>query len=403
MPRYIYTAKPEPNKTAHGDLEAESEQDAINKLTRMGYFPISVEAESSSFLEKPQFLSFRKISNKDIVLFTRQLSSLIESGINILTGLNIIYNQTENKYFKVVLYDVVSKIKDGRPLSESLAQHPGIFSNLYTSMIRSGETGGTLEPTLKRMADFMEKEEEFRNSVRAALTYPIFVFCVGVLTVIVLLGFVIPRLVSMFEDMGQSLPLPTRILINLSASLRSYWWLIITCIGIIVFILRRVYATQQGRLFFDKLKLRLIIFGNIILKTEISRFMRTLSLLLSSGITIVYALDLSSSVVQNQVLSEQIQKFKERINQGANLSSCLKDSKLFPVLVTNILSIAEETGTLEKSLLRVADDYEREIDRSLKELSRLLEPIIILLVGLIVGFIVLSMLLPIFQINLMAR
>lgn len=402
MPRFIYTAKSAPTKTVQGDIEAESEQDAINKLNKMGYFPISVKAEDLS-LEKQGIWRFWKISSKDIVLFTRQLSTLIESGVNILNALHIMSNQTPNKYLKAILNDVTSKIEDGKSLSEGLSVHPHLFSGLYTSMIRSGEAGGNIDQALKRLADFLEKEEEFKNSIRAALTYPSFILAVSTLTVIILLGFVIPRLVSMFQDLGQILPLPTKILINLSGFLRGYWWLILAIISVSIFLLQRLYRSPQGKVWLDRFKLNLAIWGKIILKTEVSRLMRTLSLLLSSGITIITSLDISISILENQILKLEVQKFKDQIAGGASLSKCLTDSKLFPVFVTNIVTIGEETGTLERSLMRIADDYEREVDRTLKALTRLLEPVIILVMGLIVGFIVLSMLLPIFQINLIVR
>lgn len=403
MPRYNYTVKSQPYKTLQGDIEADSEQDAINKLTRMGYFPISLDAQDLSLAQRQGVLSFRKISKRDITLFTSQLSSLIESGVNILNGLNIISGQTQNKYFKAILNDVISKIKDGRPLSESLAAYPKLFPSLYTSMMRSGEAGGTLDQTLKRLANFLEKDEEFKNSIKAALTYPLFVLIIGILTVIVLIGFVIPRLITMFSDLGQLLPLPTRILIWVSDFLRSYWWLIVAIFAIATFFLRRLYRSPEGRIFWDGLKLKVPVWGQIILKTEISRLSRTLSLLLSSGVTIVYSFDIATSVIENQILKLQLQEFKEKISAGASLSGCLRDSKTFPDFVTNIITVGEETGTLEKSLMRIADDYEKDVDRSLKSLSRLIEPVIILVMGLIVGFIVLSMLLPIFQIDLIAR
>lgn len=402
MLRYAYTAKINPQKTIRGDIEAESEQEAINKLTKLGYFPISIEVEKLS-LDKKDILHFRRISSKDIALFTSQLSNLIESGVNIISALRIIANQNTNKYLKIIINDIIGKIEGGRPLSESLGFYPTLFSNLYTAMIHSGEIGGNLEEALKHLAAFLEKEYEFKNSVRAALTYPLFVFVIGALTVIILIAFVIPRLVSMFEGMGQILPLPTRVLISLSAFLQNYWWLIAALIFISVFLLRRTYLNAQGRLFWDRLKLKPAIGGEITLKTEISRFMRTLSLLLSSGMPIIYSLDISTSVVQNQVLVLTMQKFKDQISKGASFSSCLQDSKLFPSFVTNIVRVGEESGTLEKSLMRIADNYERDVDSALKTLTRLLEPVIILVIGLIVGFIVLAMLLPIFQINIIVR
>ena len=402
MPRFIYTAKTQDHQTIQADIYAESEQDAINKLTKIGYFPISIKVEDLT-LEKEGIRRFWKIPRKDIVQFSRQLSSLIESGVNVLNSLNIISEQIPNKYLKAIIRDVANKIKDGQSLSESLATYPHLFSNLYTSLVRSGEVGGNLEIALKRVADFLEKEEEFRDSVRQALAYPVFVFIVSVLTVIILLGFVIPRLVSMFEDMGQILPLSTQLLISISAILRAYWWLILALIFISVFLLRRFYQRPKGKLFLDRLKLKLPILGDIILKTQESRLMRTLSLLLSGATPVVYALEVSISTVENQILRQELQAFKEEIANGLSFSKCLSNSKLFSPFITNMVTVGEESGTLEKSLMRIADDYEREVDRKLKTFTRLLEPTIILVMGLIVGFIVLSMLLPIFQINLIVQ
>ena len=402
MPKFTYIAKSRPGETIQGDIEAESEQEVIDKLTKIGYFPISVQTEDLS-LSRQGIFRLRKISSRDTVVFTRQLSSLIESGVNILNSLNIIAGQSSNKYLKAVVSDIVSKIKDGKSLSDSLALHPHIFSNLFISMIHSGEIGGNLEQALKRLADFMEKEEEFKNSIRVALTYPAFILIVGILTVTILLGFVIPRLATMFEDMGQILPLPTRILIGFSDMLRAYGWLMLIIIATSVFLARRLYRSPHGRIVWDNFKLKRAIWGELVLKTELSRLMRTLSLLLSSGMPIIYSLDISMSVLENQVLKLQVQKFKDQIAAGLSFSSCIKNSPLFPELVSSIVAVGEETGTLERSLMRLADDYEKEVDRTLKTLTRLLEPVVILIMGLIVGFIVLSMLLPIFQINLIVR
>lgn len=402
MPRYVYAAKDQPQKTIHGDIEAESEHDAINKLTQLGYFPVSVEEEGLS-LERKTTFSFRKVTNKEVSFFTTQLSNLLESGVNLINALSIISNQTPNKYLKNVINDIIRNIEGGASLSESLKAHPGLFSNLYTSLVHSGEAGGSLDEALRRLAIFLEKEEEFRNSVSAALVYPFFIFLVSALTILILLGFVIPRLVLMFKDMGQALPLPTIVLISLSGFLRSFWWLIILLVFISVFLLRRVLLSPQGRFRWDRLKLKLAILGQVILKTEISRLMRTLSLLLSSGLPVLYSLEISLSVLENRFLSSEVEKFKEEISKGASFSSCLKDSKLFPAFVTNIVTVGEEGGGLEKALMRIADNYEKDVDRSLKALTRLLEPLIILIMGLIVGFIVLSMLLPIFQMNLIVR
>lgn len=403
MPTFVYTAKLKPKEIIQGNIDAESEADALNKIARMGYFPLSVGLKDASTVN-PKALSFKKrIRKKDIVLFTRQLSSLVESGVNLLNSLNIVANQTPSRNLKSAINDIAEKIKNGRSLSESLSAYPNIFPNLYTAIILSGEVGGNLEQALSRLADFLEKEDEFRNSVRSSLIYPSFIFFVGTITVVILLYFVIPRLVSMFSDMGQILPLPTRILIGVSASLQKYGWLILSLSAVLIFLFQRLRVKPQGRLWLDRVKLRFPLFRDIILKTEMSRMSRTLMLLLSGGIPMLQSLNIVISILENQVLKSEVGKFKDQIASGSSFSRCLKESKIFPAFVTNIVTIGEETGALEKSFLRISESYEKEVDRALKTLTQLLEPLIILLMGIIVGFIVLSMLLPIFQMNLIVR
>jgi len=403
MSLYTYTAKSGPNKILKGSIEAESQQQAINKLTQLGLFPLSVVNEQLSLSGQGRSRRAPKISNKDLVQFTRQLSTLIDSGVNIVDALNIVTSQINNKYFKLILKDISGKLKDGKPLSEGMGLYPKLFPGVYTAMVRIGEISGGLNSSLKNLADFMEKEEEFKNSLISSLTYPFFVLFVGVLTVVVLLMFVIPRLVSMFDDMGQALPLPTKILINTSGFLRQYWWLIIIILAGSGFMWKRAKRNPQARMAIDGFKLKLVLFGQIILKTEIGRLMRTLSLLLSSGVSIIPSLEISEMSLGNEVLRADVSKFKGEISNGASFSGVLGSSKHFPQFVTNIVAVGEETGSLGKSLMRIADDYEKDVDRMLKALTRLSEPIIILAMGVIVGFIVMSMLLPIFQINLTAQ
>ncbi len=402
MPRYTYLAKINPQKNIQGEIEAETEQEAINKLLGLGYFPISISSKILS-LEKQGMLSLQRVSRKDISAFTRQLSTLIDSGINITNSLNMIAKQATNKFLKIILNDINAKIKDGKSLSESLESYPKLFPGLYSATIRTGEASGNLNETLKRLSGFLERQEEFKDSIRAALTYPFFILVVSALTICVLLMFVVPRLVSMFEDMGQVLPLPTRILINSSAFLKSYGWIIIAVIIAAAFLLRRLYLSPQGKILFDRLKLKTLFAGKIVLKTEISRMMRTLSLLLSSGVPITSSLEISVTVVENQILKAEILKFKEGISAGSSFSDSLKVSPFFPEFVTNIIAVGEETGRLDQAMQRIADDYEKELEKSLNAMTRMLEPVIILIMGLVVGFIVLSMLLPIFQINLIAK
>lgn len=402
MARFIYTAKSKPKEKIKGFVEAESEQDAVNKISRKGYFPLSIKS-AEDFYNRKSFFSFKRIPQKEIVLFTRQLSGLIAAGVNIINSLNIIYKQTSNRYFKLKLNDVINRIKDGKPFSESLSSQNSLFSDLYCSMMRTGEASGNLKEILNRLSGFLEKEDDFRNTILAALTYPFFVLGVGILTVLVLMIFVVPGLITMFKDMGQVLPLPTRILIVISDFLRNYILFLVVLIIAAVFLLKKIYRSPQGRLSLDKFKLKISILGQIILKTEISRLTRSLSLLISSGIPITLALEISTSSLGNKVLITETEKFKEQIKNGASFSYTLENSKIFPEFVRQIIIIGEETGSLDKSLASIAEEYEKEVDRSLKTFARLLEPIIILVIGLVVGFIVLSMLLPIFEINFLVR
>jgi type II secretory pathway component PulF len=402
MARYNYIAKSEPSKTVEGKIEADSPQDAVQKIAKLGLFPVSVAAESSAAQDK-KFWPFGRVRKKEIVLFTNQLATLVGSGVNIIKSLNLATEQVTGRYLKATLIACTERVKDGKALSESLGEYPDVFNSIYTSMIRSGEASGNIEEALKRLSGHLEKEEEFRDTLRQAMVYPAFIFTVSALTILVLLGFVIPRLVSMFGDMGQALPLPTKVLIAVSSGLRSYWWVIPILVFMSVFIWQRMKLTAQGRGTIDNLKIKFPIFGQVILKAEISRFMRTLSLLVAGGMPITPALDVAVSALENQILRQEASKFKDAINEGKTLSEAFRSSKLFPEFTVNIVSIGEETGSLEKAFLRVAQDYEKEVDAVLKNVARLIEPVIILVMGLIVCFIVLSMLLPIFQINLIVR
>lgn len=404
MPRYNYTAKISPQKVINAKIEAESEPDAINRITALGYFPVSITPEVGGYqTEERRSRYFWKSSHKDVVILTRQLASLVDSGVNILNGITIIQSQLGNKYLKSVLFDILGKLKDGRSLSDSLSHYPDLFSPLYCAMVRTGEASGSLNNTFKRLADFLEKKQEFRASFIASLVYPAFILSVGILTTAVLLIFVIPKFMFMFEDLGQVLPLPTRVLIGISNFLRSSWITVLLGIALLIFSFRRFSHTSAGKQLWDEFKLKIMFLGRLILKSQISGFCRTLSLLLSSGIPITPSLEISLSVIDNEVLKSEAGHFRELISNGASLSGAFKNSKFFPDFVISIVSTGEETGNLDRALLRIADDYEKEVDRIVSTMMRLLEPVIILVMGLIVGFIVLSMLLPIFEINLVVR
>lgn len=404
MPNFFYRAKTSPHKIIEGSIEAESQAQAVNKLIKQGYFPISVEeVVKESFSCRQRTFFFKKVSARDLHIFTHQLSSLIGSGLTLLSALNTIISQTQNRYLKSVLSDVISKIKDGRSFFEALSNWPNVFSHLFVAMVKSAEIGGNLDEVLKRLEDYSSKEQELRANIREALVYPFFIAVISIFTILILLGFVIPRLTIMFKEMGEVLPLPTRMLIATSGFLKNYGWLILVIIFVIIFIFMRRLKSPESRFVLDRLKLKFPLLGRIIQKIEISRFSRTLSTLLFSGVPVVPALEITQGVVNNVILREEIKGFQDKIREGANFSNVIKSSPYFPVFMTNIISVGEEAGALEGSFLRIADEYTQEAENTLKTLTKLLEPTVILIMGLIVGFIVISMLLPIFQINLIVR
>ena len=406
MRKFLYKARDRGRRMVDGRLEAETEQEALAKLGEMGYFPLSIEREEA--LPQGQALPrslrlFTRIRRRDVTLLTRQLADLLESGLTLMRALDVLREHTENPRLREVLAELASQIRDGSSLSESLALFPRIFSPLYVSMVRSGEVGGMLEGVLARLADFSEKEEEVYVKVRSALAYPALILFVGMGTVAVLLIFVIPKLVSLFQEVGQTLPLPTRILIELSRWLTGYWWLALLIAVFGVFLVRRGTRSPGGRLAIDRTKLHLPVWGSLIKKVEIARFARSLATLLSHGVPILQAMQVVVQATRNELLRGELQQIGEQLKGGGTLSHGMGRARLFPALVSQMVAVGEEAGTLARSLFKIADTYERETDRVIRLMTSLVEPVMILIVGALVGFIVISMLLPIFQIDLLAR
>ncbi|HAH21688.1 MAG: hypothetical protein A2Y00_06655 [Omnitrophica WOR_2 bacterium GWF2_43_52] len=401
MPKFIYEAKKGPQEKVTGMLEAKSQSQAIALIEERGLFPVSVEElrEKSSALGS---LTLKRVSVSDTTLFTRQFSNLIEAGLTISEALKILIQQTTNPALKSIINSISDQIKDGATLSEAFSRYPKQFSQFYCAVVRAGELSGALETVLSRLADFGEQEEKIRSDIIASLAYPALIASVGLLTIYALLSFVVPKITSMFEEMGQALPLATQILIGVSAVFHGYWWLMLLAGATLFFIFKRVKSAEE-KLFWDKLMLRVPVVGAIIQKSEMAHFVRTLSLLFESGVAILVALEAVSNTVMNHAIKSEIKKIAQDIKDGVSLSAAMKKSFYFPAYVANIISVGEEAGTLEKSLKRIAVSYEQEISRLMRTLTSLLEPVMILIMGLIVAFIVVSMLLPIFQINLMAR
>lgn len=405
MARFIYRAKRGPKEEVTGFIEAVNKNAALHKLTAMGLFPVSVEQEEAeeAVLKKPLFLRFRKIAIRDLSVFTRQLSDLLEAGLPLVRALAVLEKQTENSFLKTIIADLRSSVQDGNPLSDSLQKHPRVFSSLYISMVRSGETGGSLENVLLRLAEFQESQEELNATVRRAMAYPALMGFVGVVTIFVLITFVIPKIVSMFQDLNQMLPLPTVILLNISHFIRDFWWILAGACLLVYFVYARTARTREGKLFIDRLKLSFPLMGQLILRAEIARFARTLSTLLNNGVPILESLTVVINIMGNEILKEDARLAQREVRGGTSLASGLGKGSYFPAFVNNMIAVGEESGALEKALIKVAISYEREVDRQVQVMTALLEPLMILTMGLVIGFIVIAMLLPIFELSFIAR
>ncbi len=402
MPRFIYQAKKEPGNLVKGVMEAGTKQAAIASLSQKGLFllEISEKSETSGSKLKFDFIS-KRITSRQISIFTRQLSDLLQSGLTVVKALDTLSQQTENRKLQQIIKEISEAVKKGKSFSEGLASYPDVFSHLYVSMVRSGEVGGTLENILEHLAEFTEKEDELKAKISSALIYPGLIALVGIATIIVILTFVVPKLVTLFEDLNQSLPLSTRILVALSDSIRRYWWLLSAAGLSAFFVIRKGLKSQKWKIALDKLKLRLPVIGRVVRKGEIARLERTLGTLLTNGVPVLRAMKVVLESIDNMALKAEVEKIYKDVAQGSSFASSMKKRNVFPLFVTNMIAVGEEGGSFERSLLRIADVYEREVDRDIKILTSMLEPAMILVLGIIVGVMVISMLLPVFQLNLM--
>ena len=345
-----------------------------------------------------------KVKSRDMDTFTRQLASLIKSSIPMLQALALIAQQTESKVLEGVVSDLARKIKDGRILSEAMTAYPGIFDKFYLNMVKSGERSGTMDQVLYRIAEHREKETELRQKIQAAMAYPVLVICVGTATIFIMLTYFLPRLTLVFGGMNQTLPLPTRILMALSGFMSRYWYIFVVAFGCACAVFGRVKHGSKKKILFDMIKLHLPFARRFTRDAEVARFARSLGILLKNGLSVHESLELAADTLDNDAMKESIGRAgKSIIDQGLSLSESFDRTKIFPIFTINMISVGEESGRLVEALDEIATVYEREVDQSIKIMSSLLEPILILAVGAIVGFIVFAMLLPVFNIGIAGR
>lgn len=334
-----------------------------------------------------------------ITAATRQLGTLLGAGIPLAESLRAIIEQAETRRYETLFRELRERITQGASLGDALAEHPAYFSELYVNMVRAGEATGRVDQVLKRLAEFMQRQRELQRKVVSAMTYPLMMIGLGILVVSILMTAVVPRITSMLEDMRQAIPLPTRILIAISNGFKEYWWVGCLVIAGVSFTIERIYRTPKGRLFFDRIKLRIPLLGDLIRKAAVARFTRTLSTLLGSGVAAVQSLEVTRNVVGNQVIADATDHVRIRILEGTDIATPLKQTGVFPPVVGYMVAVGEKSGELEQMLDRVADAYDEEIEVVTQRLTTVLEPIMIVFLAVVVGYIVYSIILPILQVS----
>ncbi len=401
---FHYKAKMKNAQTVLGQIEAQNREQAVEKINQQGLVAVFVEEHNAAGAKVSQKqLRPKKISAKQLYLFSRQLSNLIKSGIPILRTLELIGEQMRNPYFKGVVENIYDEVKDGKSFSDSLGQYPGIFSNFYATMIKAGEESGNLKAMIADVAEYLQAQEELASKVRMAMAYPIFMGLFGLGTVIFILTYVMPNITSIFVNFNQALPLPTQIVMAISAFLiHNGLWMLVGA-SVIFALIKQWDRTKEGRLYKSQVLLGLPFLGPFILKVELARFCRTLQLLLKSGIPIVRAMQLSTPVVGSEVIARELRKCQDDLLAGSSLGASFKSLHIVPSLLGDLIVVGEESGSLSVTLNDIAESYEQDTNEFIKLLTTLLEPAMILAVGSVIGIIVIAMLLPIFQLDIFAR
>ena len=397
MSNYQYKARDGEGKVVAGVMESSSEDKLAEKLRGMGYMPTQIK-EALPEINLEQFSErFKRIKPEDIILFSVQLSNMIDAGLTLISSLNIIANQIENKKLRGIVGEMKRDVEGGAAFSEALAKHPKTFSKLFIDMVRAGEISGKLNIVLSRLAIYVEQQEDLRQQVKNALFYPMILVITGIIVVILIVSFVLPQFVEIFNKAEVPLPLPTQIFYGFGLAIKKFWYLIILALWAIVQAVKMYARTGKGRLQFDKLKLNFPVTGILTRKLIISRFSRTLATLVDSGVPILHSLDIVRGVVGNQIIGDVIQKARDGVEQGEHIEKELKKSGEFPPDVVQMIAVGEETGKLGHMLYKISGFYDNAVGYSLKKLIALIEPVFIIVLGVLVGFIMASMLLPMFD------
>jgi len=402
MKTFFYKAKNGPEEIVEGYMKAASSDDVVAQLSAKGYVAILVEENAASAGgDSRSFLRHLfGIKQKEIISFTRQMGTLLRSGVPMLRALSILAQQTSDKYFHEIILDIADKTKNGQAFSDSLKKYQKLFSYFYISMIKTGEENGTLDKSLKRIAKYYTKQAQIASKVRAALVYPLVILVMGILTIVFVFTNVMPRIIPLLLNLNTALPFPTRALISMSAFMRSNWLPMAVIFAIFVLIYKKALSESAFRGYLSAFKLKIPVFGTLVYKTELARFTRAIETSLQNGIPIVSAISISLPIISEEALTSRLSNSVKGLEVGETLSNTLKKSGVFPLFALNLMNVGEESGNITESLSEIAESFETECEETIDVLVTLLEPMMIIFIGLIVGFIVSAVLLPIFQLNM---
>jgi type IV pilus assembly protein PilC len=394
MPAFTYTARALNGDLRTATIDAPSRDEVVAQLRRQRLNVVKID-EAAQAANKRK--SSGKISMRDVVIFTRQFSTMINAGLPLVQALDILAKQSENKALKDVTRAVVFDVESGHTVADALRKHPKAFTDLYVNMVAAGEAGGILDTILMRLATFLEKNDALVRKVKGAMIYPGVIMSVAAIAIVVLLLFVIPVFEKMFESVGMPLPLPTRVVISMSRFLQSFWWLVIGGFMGAGWSLKKYYATSDGKLAIDRLMLKMPVLGDVLRKSAVSRFTRTLGTLIGSGVSILDGLEITAKTAGNRVIQDAIMESRASIAGGETISAPLQKSQVFPPMVISMIAVGEQTGGLDEMLSKIADFYDEEVDAAVSGLLSLMEPVMIVFLGVVVGGMVVAMYLPIFD------
>ena len=396
MPVYLWKGKDRHNKNKKGEMEAPSEDVVRSELARRKITSAKIKKKPKDLFENVSFMQ-PKVKGSDIIIFCRQFSTMIDAGLPIIQCLDILYAQNDNKTFKKMLKDVKSNVESGQTLAEALRKYPKQFDDLFVNMIAAGEAGGILDMILRRLSAYLEKAAKLKAKIKGGMTYPLVTIVIAIVVVAIIMVFVIPVFEEMFSGMGSALPAATQIVVNMSRAIKSNIFYIIGATMIFIYAIRRFYRTEKGKVLMDDFVLKVPLFGDLIRKAAVAKFTRTTGTMLSSGVAILDALEIVAKTAGNKTIEKAVYDTRTAIAEGRTMSDPLAESGVFPSMVCQMIAVGESTGALDAMLTKIAEFYEEEVDQAVENLTALIEPFMIVFLGVVIGGLVVSMYLPIFK------